>query len=98
LENAWHVFKDNGGDLKDIKACGISNQRETFVIWDKHGTTLYNAVVWQCKRSIDICERWKDAGYEELIRSNTGLLIDPYFSGTKLVWLYEHKRKDKDCN
>jgi glycerol kinase len=93
VEKCLEAFEDKSGDLKDIKACGISNQRETFVIWDKHGNPLYNAVVWQCKRSIDVCERWKDAGFEAMIRSNTGLLIDPYFSGTKVVWLYEHYEK-----
>jgi glycerol kinase len=86
-------FQTKGGDAGSIKACGISNQRETFVIWDKAGMPLHNAIVWQCKRSIDICERWKSAGYEDLIHSSTGLLIDPYFSGTKIVWLYENNPK-----
>ena len=84
------TFKTSGGELSAISACGISNQRETFVLWDKDGLPLYNAVVWQCKRSVDICNRWKSAGYGEFIRSRTGLLIDPYFSGSKLVWLYEN--------
>jgi len=83
-------FQSKGGELNNIKACGICNQRETFVVWDENGTPLYNAVVWQCKRSIAICVRWKEEGYEEMIKSNTGLLIDPYFSGTKLLWLYEN--------
>lgn len=74
----------------DIRACGISNQRETFLLWDKHGAPLSNAVVWQCKRSIAICARWKSDGYEEPIRSRTGLLIDPYFSASKLAWLYQN--------
>ena len=84
------AFQTAGGRPGDIQACGISNQRETFLIWDKTGTPLYNAVVWQCKRSVEICNRWKTAGYEDLIHSRTGLLIDPYFSGSKLVWLYEN--------
>lgn len=84
------VFLAAGGRLDDIAACGISNQRETFLLWDKAGTPLCPAIVWQCKRSVDICNRWKEAGYDELIRSRTGLLIDPYFSGSKLVWLYEN--------
>jgi glycerol kinase len=83
-------FRANGGDVADIKACGISNQRETFVVWDEQGKPLYNAVVWQCKRSVKICERLKDEGLEETIKSKTGLIIDPYFSGTKLIWLYEN--------
>jgi glycerol kinase len=84
------AFVRSGGRLEEIRACGISNQRETFVIWDASGKPLYNAVVWQCKRSVDICGRWRDAGYLDLIRARTGLLIDPYFSGSKLVWLYEN--------
>lgn len=84
------AFVRSGGRPGEIRACGISNQRETFVLWDTAGKPFYNAVVWQCKRSVDICGRWRDAGYEDLIRSRTGLLIDPYFSGSKLVWLYEN--------
>jgi glycerol kinase len=90
VEKCLTDFKIRGGVLSDIKSCGISNQRETFVVWDKIGKPLYDAVVWQCKRSIEICERWKKLGYETDIRSLTGLLIDPYFSGSKLVWLYEN--------
>lgn len=86
-------LKAKGGDLNDIKVCGISNQRETFVVWDESGTPLYNAVVWQCKRSVNICERWKEQGLEETIKQKTGLIIDPYFSGSKLVWLYENNEK-----
>ena len=84
------AFRAAGGQISHIEACGISNQRETFLLWDKAGKPLYNAVVWQCKRSIDICNRWKAEGREAEIRSRTGLLIDPYFSGSKLVWLYEN--------
>lgn len=95
VEKCLADFKAKGGDYANIKACGISNQRETFVTWDKSGSPLYNAVVWQCKRSIAICERWKREGYETMIRSSTGLLIDPYFSGSKLVWLYENDQKTR---
>lgn len=84
------VFKNDGGDATNIKACGISNQRETFVIWDKNGEPLYNAVLWQCKRSIKICERLQQQGFAQTIKGKTGLIIDPYFSGTKLIWLYEN--------
>lgn len=84
------AFTSAGFSLSAIRACGISNQRETFVLWDASGKPLYNAVVWQCKRSVSICGRWKSAGYEPMIRERTGLLIDPYFSGSKLVWLYEN--------
>jgi glycerol kinase len=84
------AFKKESGDISAIKACGISNQRETFIIWDKRGKPLYNAVLWQCKRSIAICERMKQQGLEQIIKQKTGLIIDPYFSGTKLIWLYEN--------
>lgn len=83
-------FAAKGGALHGIKALGISNQRETFVLWDETGKPLYNAVVWQCKRSVEICRRWQEGGYGPMIQSKTGLLIDPYFSGSKLVWLYEN--------
>lgn len=83
-------FRSAGGQWEDIAACGISNQRETFVVWDAAGKPLYNAVVWQCKRSIQICERMRAEGLEDQITATTGLIIDPYFSGTKLMWLYEN--------
>lgn len=97
VEKCILQFAGNGGDLKDIKTCGISNQRETFVIWDKKGTPLYNAIVWQCKRSIGICERLKKEKLQNIIKTKTGLLIDPYFSGSKLIWLYENVDKVKSA-
>lgn len=87
------AFAAQGQDFKSIRVCGISNQRETFVVWDQTGKPLYNAIVWQCKRSIDVCERLKSEGLEEVIKAKTGLFIDPYFSGTKLIWLYENNEK-----
>ena len=84
-------FENKGGNRQHIVTCGISNQRETFVIWNREGKPLYNAVVWQCKRSIKVCERLKQLNLEQLIRHKTGLLIDPYFSGSKLIWLYENE-------
>jgi glycerol kinase len=77
-------------DLSKIKACGISNQRETFVLWDSSGRPLCNAVVWQCKRSVEVCSRLKKSGLENEIKNRTGLIIDPYFSGTKILWLCEN--------
>lgn len=87
------TFTGNGGKIADIGACGISNQRETFVVWNEDGKALHNAVVWQCKRSISICERLKREGVEQQVKSKTGLIIDPYFSGTKLMWLNENSDK-----
>ena len=83
-------FKSKGFDPADISAIGISNQRETFVIWDAAGRPLHPAVVWQCKRSVSICQDLRAAGLEELVRARTGLIIDPYFSATKLKWLKDH--------
>lgn len=83
------VFAAAGGSRHEIAVAGISNQRETFVVWDEDGKPLHNAIVWQCKRSIAICDRLKAQGLEPLVRDRTGLFIDPYFSGTKLMWLAE---------
>jgi glycerol kinase len=77
-------------DIQNIISCGISNQRETFILWDKHGNAQSSAIVWACKRSIAICEELKIKGYEPLIKQKTGLIIDPYFSGTKLLWLIQN--------
>ena len=90
VQKSIDAFISAGGDANNLTTCGISNQRETFIVWDKEGKPLYNAVVWQCKRSIAICERLKKQGLQQMIRARTGLLIDPYFSGTKLIWLYEN--------
>lgn len=82
-------------EANTIISCGISNQRETFVLWDNNGNPLHNAVVWQCKRSVDICETLKDNNLESTINSSTGLTIDPYFSATKVIWLYQNDPKIK---
>ena len=70
---------------------GISNQRETTILWEKDtGRPVYNAIVWQCRRTAGICEELKNAGCEDYIRQSTGLLIDAYFSGTKIKWILDH--------
>ena len=89
-------FTGKGFDAKDVAGIGISNQRETFVTWNKEGKPLYNAVVWQCKRSIQICEQLKQGDLSALIRQKTGLVIDPYFSATKLMWLFQNNSAIKD--
>lgn len=71
--------------------CGLSNQRETFLLWDRTGRPYGRAVVWQCKRSVGFCRGLKNTDAEELIRQRTGLIVDPYFSGTKLMWLCENE-------
>jgi glycerol kinase len=80
-----------------LTACGISNQRETFLLWDASGKPLGRAVVWQCKRSIGVCERLKAAGLQEEISRRTGLILDPYFSGTKLIWLLDNDAEIRDA-
>ncbi len=82
---------------KDIAAIGITNQRETTVAWDREtGEPACNAIVWQCRRTAPECERLKAAGLEEHIRETTGLIIDPYFSGTKMKWILENVPKARE--
>lgn len=78
-------------DSKDIKAIGITNQRETTVVWDKNtGSPIYNAIVWQDKRTTGICEQLKMEGLSDHVKKTTGLVIDSYFSGTKVKWILDH--------
>jgi glycerol kinase len=88
---AVNNYTSGGGEAADIVCCGISNQRETFLLWDGDGQPYSKAVVWQCKRSVQVCERLKADDVEEELNRRTGLIIDPYFSGTKLVWLKENR-------
>lgn len=76
---------------EEIAAIGITNQRETTIVWDKKtGDPIYNAIVWQCRRTADFCNDLKKKGYEKMIKEKTGLVIDPYFSGTKLKWILDN--------
>ncbi len=76
---------------KEIAGIGITNQRETTVVWDRHsGNPIYHAIVWQSRQTEDICKALKDKGYDETVREKTGLLIDPYFAGTKVKWILDH--------
>jgi glycerol kinase len=77
-------------DLTPIVCCGIANQRETFCLWETSGSPLCNAIVWQCKRSVEICNRLRGSSLEAEVVKRTGLIMDPYFSGTKLLWLCEN--------
>jgi len=80
-----------GAAAEDIAAIGITNQRETTVVWDKNtGEPVYNAIVWQCRRTSAYCDSLKEKGLTELFRAKTGLVIDAYFSGTKLRWILEN--------
>ncbi|MEF9922084.1 MAG: glycerol kinase GlpK [Anaerovoracaceae bacterium] len=80
-----------GAGYKNIEAIGITNQRETTIVWDKNtGEPVYNAIVWQCRRTAEYCDTLKAKGLTEKIREKTGLLIDAYFSGTKLKWILDN--------
>lgn len=85
------VLQKAGLKAQDIRAIGITNQRETTVLWDrKTGQPLHRAIVWQDRRTADLCAELKAAGHEALVQEKTGLLLDPYFSATKLGWLLDH--------
>lgn len=81
----------SGINPSQVAAIGITNQRETTVVWDKKtGLPVYHAIVWQSRQSDEICQRLKKEGKEQIIREKTGLVLDPYFSATKIVWLFEN--------
>lgn len=86
-----NVLRKADIDPSQIAGIGITNQRETTVVWDKHtGKPIYHAIVWQSRQTEEICRELAEAGYEEMIKKKTGLLIDPYFSGTKVKWILDH--------
>ncbi len=75
----------------EVAAIGITNQRETTIVWDKNtGVPVYNAIVWQCRRTAEICDNLKAKGLESYIKENTGLVVDAYFSGTKIKWILDN--------
>jgi len=85
------AFLKLGADWDEISGIGITNQRETIVLWDrKTGVPVYNAIVWQCRRTADYCKSLEKKGYAKLIKSKTGLLIDPYFSASKIKWILDN--------
>ncbi len=85
------VIKNSGIKPEDIVSIGITNQRETTVVWDKiTGEPIYNALVWQDRRTAEFCENLKQDGHEKYIRNTTGLIIDAYFSGTKINWILDN--------
>ncbi len=80
-----------GISARDVAAIGITNQRETTIIWDrKTGEPVYNAIVWQCRRTASMCDALKAEGFDQVIRAKTGLVTDAYFSGTKVAWILEN--------
>ena len=91
LEVAVKAMANLGAEAKDIAAIGITNQRETAIVWDKAtGVPIYPAIVWQCRRTSEYCDSLKGKGLTEVFREKTGLVIDAYFSGTKVKWILDH--------
>ncbi len=82
------AIQNAGISARDIRGIGITNQRETTVIWDRvTGKPVYDAIVWQCRRTAPLCEAYRDKGFDQPVKDKTGLVIDAYFSATKIVWL-----------
>lgn len=91
IEVVQALFVENNIKPSQIKGIGITNQRETTVVWDKEtGQPIYNALVWQSKQSVSICEDLIEKGYSDFIKQKTGLLINPYFSASKIRWILDH--------
>ena len=91
LEVARQAMLNAGVSAADIAAIGITNQRETTIVWDKFtGRPICNAIVWQCRRTADYCDQLVNAGWVDTIRQKTGLVIDPYFSATKIRWILQN--------
>jgi glycerol kinase len=90
LATARRVLQKTGTEARQVAAIGITNQRETTVVWDRNtGEALHNAIVWQCRRTANMCDHLRDGGWADPIRAKTGLVVDAYFSGTKLSWLLQ---------
>ena len=91
IDTCKSVINGNSIDLKKIAAIGITNQRETTLVWNKNtGETVYNAIVWQDRRTAAYCEKLREGGHEKKVTEITGLLLDPYFSSTKLAWILDN--------
>ena len=87
----WKFIVKSGINPAEIAAIGITNQRETTVLWDKTtGRPVYNAIVWQCRRTADICDGLVARGLDKYIKESTGLVVDAYFSGTKIKWILDN--------
>ncbi|MGY3232618.1 glycerol kinase [Luteibacter sp. HA06] len=91
LSTMTEVISSSGIDASAIEGIGITNQRETAVVWEKStGQPIYNAIVWQSRQTADICDKLKEDGFDPMVREKTGLLIDAYFAGTKVRWILDH--------
>ena len=85
------VMAENGIDAKQIKGIGITNQRETTIIWNRYtGEPVYNAIVWQCRRTAEMIDTLNEEGFDQVIREKTGLIADAYFSASKIAWILDH--------
>ncbi|MDD4076345.1 MAG: FGGY family carbohydrate kinase, partial [Eubacteriales bacterium] len=88
LQVAREAMEKIGAQAADIAAIGITNQRETTIVWDKNtGQPVCRAIVWQCRRTADYCDELKQKGFDKAVKEKTGLVLDAYFSGTKLRWI-----------
>lgn len=97
IEVVQSLFIENNVEPQQIKGIGITNQRETTVIWNKKtGKPVYHAIVWQSRQSQDICNQFIEQGYSEFIQQKTGLLINPYFSASKIRWILDHIEDDQE--
>lgn len=97
LNAAVEAIRNSNIDEAEIASIGITNQRETTVVWDRYtGKPIYNAIVWQCRRTSDICDELKERGLSSYIKENTGLVIDAYFSGTKIKWILDNVEGAKE--
>lgn len=91
LKALREVVKESGVNLEDIITLSITNQRETVLVWDKKtGKPIYNAIVWQCKRSSDICKMIEEEGLGQIIKERSGLNLSPYFSASKIRWVLDN--------
>jgi glycerol kinase len=103
LSAAVEALAKAGAGPRDVIALGIGNQRETAIVWDRRtGKPVYNAIVWQDRRTSSLCDRFRAEGVEETVRRKTGLLLDPYFSATKISWILDHvegarERAERGC-
>ncbi|HEX2947790.1 MAG TPA: glycerol kinase GlpK [Clostridia bacterium] len=91
LDSLKEAIAASGVDMAEVACIGITNQRETVIVWDRiSGKPVCNAIVWQCRRTADICNELKAGGYDDLIRQKTGLVTDAYFSGSKIKWILDN--------
>jgi glycerol kinase len=91
LAVARRALYSAGIPARDVSAIGITNQRETVIVWDRaSGRPIYNAIVWQCRRTAALCDQLRAEGFDEVIRAKTGLMTDPYFSATKVAWILDN--------